>query len=821
MRYVEQILASCLVASLVIGAQPSFAQPQGGGSVRLPENGASRDPANPEESGGGKFKTEKGITGAGGGEAQAKPEGGELTDDLIYLNIQDQELKDVIRQISKALSKNFIIDDKVKGKVTILSEKKMTKEEAYQAFLSALEVVGFTTVTGPGGLIKIVPLKEAIKSPIPIHVDTTPYTDSFVTRLIQLKNISALEISTVIKELISKEGNMFAYPKTNTLIITDSGTNIDRLMKIIKELDQGGPQEGLEIIPIHYADAKKIVANIQDLFEVGKVTAAGGGKGKAAEQQDIQEVRKIIADERTNSIIVYASKRGIEKIREVVAKLDSPVDIGDTSTVHVYYLKYAKAKEIVGTLTGVTQDVKSAVKQDAAKGGAPAGGDKQAVASSAGGTSMAQLDGVGSIRADETTNSLIIMASAKAYKMLLDELVSKLDVPRKQVYLEAIVMELAVSKDRNIGVSGYAGGGGNSFMGFGNTGGTLNNMIMNPSSMFGLPGLLGGLLSRDMVSVDVPKSGGGSTNISIPAFAAFLTLLQSNTQSNIVSTPNILTLDNQEASIEVTNTIYAKKMTTSGTTGFATTEPTPLESGLTLKITPQISEGDMVQMKIENKLSNFTAPPASDTGAAPQTKRAISTTVIAKDGQTVVLGGLMNDSGQTQKTKIPILGDIPIIGFFFRQTQTLGQKSNLLVFITPHILRNPTDFAEINEQKIGQRNKFIDQNFGKRQQREIRDAIAIHRADLLEFTMPIDGSGSSSNGGGSTSVSDGKSSSAQSSGGVITAPSVDSRNVPYSYNKSSVDSSKGGSSSEKPAAKGKKSSQNKSDSSGSGIDVAY
>ena len=199
-----------------------------------------------------------------------------VSDDMVYLNVQDQEITDVIRQISKATKRNFIIDGKVKGKVTIISEKMMTREEAYQAFLSALEVAGFTVVSGPAGMLKLVALKDAVSSPIPIHVDSTPYTDSFITRLVTMENISALDMSNAIKGLISKDGNLMAYPATNTLIITDSGTNIDRLMKIIKELDQEGPQQTVEIIPIHYADAKQVASMVLNLFE-----SSSGGASRA------------------------------------------------------------------------------------------------------------------------------------------------------------------------------------------------------------------------------------------------------------------------------------------------------------------------------------------------------------------------------------------------------------------------------------------------------------------------------------------------------------------------------------------------------------
>lgn len=651
--------------------------------------------------------------------------------EMVYLNVQDQEITDVIRQISKATGKNFIIDSKVKGKVTILSEKKMTKEEAYQAFLSALEVAGFTVVTGPAGLIKVVPLQSALSSPIPIHVDSTPYTDSFITRLISLSNISAVEMSNAIKGLISKNGNLFAYPATNTLILTDSGTNIDRLMKIIKELDQEGPQQVVEIISIQHADAEQISNTVLNLFELEKAKAGAAAprkRGEAASQEEVEEVSKIIADKRTNSVIVLASKRSIDKIKDLIARLDTEIG-GDTGTIHVHYLKYANAEEMAATLSSVTGGGGGAAAAPAAKGA-----EKGKTAGKTTESAIARFEGGMTIGADKITNALIITASPKDYQMLVDELISKLDVPRRQVYLESIVMELNINKNRSYGVSGYSGAGNGKVLGFGQSFGAASQLF-SPASLFATGGLLGGVIGKDQITINVPVEGGGTQAITMPAFAAFLNLISQYSDANVISTPNILTIDNEEASIDVKRKEYASSSTTTAT-GVINTTPTPLEAGLTLKITPQISEGDAVRLKIEHELSNFEdAPPNAI--ARPTRTRKISTTVMAMDGQTVVLGGLMEEQEGHSKEKIPLLGDIPIIGVLFSQTRTSKYKSNLLVFITPHVIKDPSDFAEVMKSKLEQRNRFIDDNYGKRQARSIKDMITSHRADLLEYTPAL------------------------------------------------------------------------------------
>ncbi len=713
---------------------PAPAQPAAG-SVRLPSPPVAPSPApaptapTPVPQTAAEVQPAPAVSGAVPAVAStpATPAGPEM----VYLNVQDQDITNVIKQISKATGKNFIIDDKIKGKVTILSEKMMTKEEAYQAFLSALEVAGYTVVTGPAGIIKIVPLKDALGSPIPIHVDTTPYTDSFITRLISLSNISAVDMSNAIKGLISKEGNLFAYPATNTLIITDSGTNIDRLMKIIKELDQEGPQQVVEIIPINYADAKQVADTVLNLFEIEKSKApkAAPRRGEVA-LEEVEEVSKIIADDRTNAVIVLASKRSIDKIKDLISRLDTAV-MGEAGTVHVHYLKYASAEELAATLASVTSG--GSIPLASSKAGADDKTKAAGAAAKPSGGSVAKLEGGITVGADKTTNALIITASPKDYQMLVDELISKLDIPRRQVYLESIVMELTLKKGAEYGVTAYGGGGNGSMLGFGQTFGAVGQLF-DPTAFFNTGGLLGGVLGRDQITITVPVAGGGTQDVTIPAFSAFLNLMQTYSDANVVSTPNILTLDNEEASIDVQRTEYAASTTTTST-GVISTTPTPLKAGLTLKITPQISEGDAVRLKIEHELSNFEPAPKGAI-ASPTRTRKVSTTVMAMDGQTVVLGGLMEDVVSHSKTKIPLLGDIPILGVLFSQTRSSSFKTNLLVFITPHVIKDPTDFQDIMKRKIDQRNKFIDDNYGKRQEKEIRNTIATHRADLLEYTPP-------------------------------------------------------------------------------------
>jgi len=654
-------------------------------------------------------------------EVEEEEEEFEGEEEKIYLNVQDQDIKEVIKQISKATRRNFIIDAKVSGKITILSNKMMTKQEAYQAFLSALQVAGFTTVLGPAGIIKIVSLRDAKTYPIPTHVDTTPYTDSYVTRLIKLENINAKDMAGAIKPLISRNGNMFAYAETNTLVLTDSGTNIDRLMKIIKELDQEGPQEVVEIIPIHFAGAKEIASILESLFEKGRTGRGRRGSAAAKAGPDIAKVSKIIADERTNAIIVMASKRDLDKVKNLINRLDAKLEEGHEGKVHVHYLKHATAKDLVEVLQGLAGQT----KKPPGKGGK---GKSE-------GPTIASLEDF-KIAADDATNSLLITSTPKTYRTLVEKVIEKLDIPRKQVYLEALIIEFAWSRTKASGVTTSAGGGG-SIVGFQQTFKQFANLI-DPfaagSSILSSPGLLGGILSRKTADIKFTNADGTSRTVTVPAFSAFLTALNSFGDTNLVASPNLLALDNEEASIEIIRKEPEPGTSTLSATGtIQQGRPERIEAGLRLKLTPQITERGTVRLKIDQEFSSFATPENITLGTQAIVTRKVVTSVVTNDGQTVVIGGLMEDKTTVTKTKVPLLGDIPLIGWLFKTTDNVKKKTNLLLFITPHIIRDNSDFEKVLRRKIGQQADFI-KNFYKRKQRRIlKTTIGEHHPGLLDY----------------------------------------------------------------------------------------
>lgn len=659
-----------------------------------------------------------------------------LEADGVQFNVANQEIMEVIKQISRALEKNFILDDKTcKGKITIISERKMTKEEIWETFLSALDAVGCTVRLGPAGLYRLVPTREALSHPIDLYTEDSPFSDRFITRLITLKNISATDMANVIKSLVSKEGNLFAYPVTNTLILTDKGTNIDRLLRLIAELDREGPQEILEIIPIIYADSKDIASKITQIFEEESKDetkarpARRRSAGEAEEGEEIPRIRKIIPDERTNSVILLASKRAIQDVRDLIKKLDAPM-LGATGEIHVHYLKYASAKDMASVLSSLS----GAVSQSADRKGGP---PKPPGPSGPEGALLSGVEFMGkfTVTADESTNALVITASAKDFETLLERVISKLDIPRRQVYVEAVIVELAVSQDQQLGFGALGGRafnvGGTQVAAFGSTFGFLD-----PSRLLG--GGIGAANTRDTITINTPGTFGSSdtTQLAVPAFFTALQLAQGNTDVNILSTPNLLTLDNQEAEIKVGQKVPFPTAAATTIGGSLQTTFTREDVALTLKIKPQISESDTIRLEVSQEdrevLPQQEQPSVASQAGPSTTERSIKTAIVANNGQTIVLGGLIKDKFTTVVNKVPILGDIPILGWLFKTRKKTKQKVNLIVFLTPNIIREPRDFLKILERKVRENNLFIDENFGRTQRKQIRKSLATHAEHLLK-----------------------------------------------------------------------------------------
>lgn len=661
-------------------------------------------------------------------------------EDGMFLN-GEYEIKDLIKSISALTKKGFIIDEKLRGKIAIFSEKKMSTEMAYQAFLSALEVNGYTITETPSGLLNVVPQKESHSKSIDLITGNAPITDKFVTVIVSLKSISANEVVQVVKglEMKSKNGQLYSYPTTNSIIITDTGTNIDRITRLIKELDQQGPQQIIEMVPIVNADAKDIADKINQLFSDASSSAQSpnvvrsriiGRPGNAAQEiQDVPSLSKVIADERTNSVILMGRKRDLIKVKATIARLDRPIQ-GVEGSIHVHRLSYANAKEIAQTLEGLVADSKT---KSAATTTSNQNTRRPAVNANAASqvTGAVALEGGVKISADEASNSLVIVASPKDYAILVEQVISKLDIMRPQVSIEALVMSLDVTKSTSLGVNLLGGLTNLADKGLNLFGSVLPTATNSLSTIAGLSGgFAGGILSDK--TIDFTLSDGST--ISVPAVSGIIQAIAADTNTTVLSKPSLMVVDNEEATIQVGQEVPVPAGTNLSTGGVTTFEVTREDTGIILKIKPQISdEGNSVRLKITQEISAVIG--AVDPSLGPTLdKKSVDTTVTAQDKQTIVIGGLMDDQESVANTKVPLLGDIPVLGSLFRTRSKSQQKRNLVIFITPYIIREREDYLAISKKAIEERNAFIDANLGLTQRKKVRAAIKRHAEELLEFS---------------------------------------------------------------------------------------
>lgn len=669
--------------------------------------------------------------------------------EYVSFTATEVEITDLIEQVHKWTGINFLIDDKtIRGKkITIISDKKITKQDAYQAFLSALEVNGLTTIESPGGFVKIVSIdgKSSVdKLPLAIHRDKTPNTDQFITRIIRMENISASKLFDIVKGLVTTRGNAFALPDTNSLIITDTGSNINRILSIVEDLDREGPQEVLEIIPIYNAEAGDIADKISQIFDDqsnnqrnARSRRTSRRRSSAATPEEIPSISKIIADERTNSVMILGTQRMINRIKAVIVQLDAPI-AGVEGNIHVYHLQYANAEEMQTVLSSLVQGSQSSstarrTSSTASRTNTRNRTTQASRRNTATPSGTVELEGGVKITADKATNSLVITATPKDYQTLVTKVIQKLDVPRPQVYLEAVVMELSVREQRNTGLSGNFGSNltiaGESISGFGSI------LPLFPQSIAGIAGAAGGIAGGGFSERTIDFTLDNGQSVSIPAVSAIIQALQTNTDVNVLSTPSILTLDNQEAQIQVGNEVPVPSGTTVATGGVTTFNVSREDTGIILKITPQITESNNVRLNLEQEITDVIG---TDPNLGPSlTKRSVQTVVIANDKQTVVIGGLIDDKATVTTGKVPLLGDVPLVGNLFKTKNQDKRKTNIMVFITPYIIRDRSDYMAILKRKLEERNLFIDMNYATSQRKAIRESIKNHSRNLLDYQTHV------------------------------------------------------------------------------------
>jgi general secretion pathway protein D len=600
----------------------------------------------------------------------------------ITPNYKDADLSQIIQAVAEVTGKNFIIDPRVNAKVTMLSATPMTPDQFYQAFLSVLQVYGYIAVPA-GKVIKIIPNTDQRQAPandLPENVSST--SDEIVTQIVTTRNISAAQLVPILRPFVPPYGQLAAYPGGNMLIISDRASNVNRLVRIIERMDQSG-DEPVEVVALHNASAADVVRVINSLSSGGPGGEAGGSAAK------------IVADERTNSILMTGEKAPRLKLKALILNMDTPLATGGDTQVR--YLRYADAEKIADKLKG------QATASAKAQGGPP-------TASPAGGGGTSNVDASVTIWADVATNALIITAPPKIMRSLM-AVIDKIDIRRAQVQVQAIIVEVDVNKSSNIGVQWLLDGGNNYGYGVTNLPGSGTSIVDLAAAVLGVTGNTTTATTATTSSLSSATVGTGATfalgkyNSSTgKGFAALIQALRSDGTSNIISTPSLITMNNEEAEVKVTQEIplitgsySSSTASVSGTTSPFTTIQRE-EVGTILKVTPHINEGNSVQLKIEQEDSSPGAK-ITDSADISTNKRSIKTTVLIEDGGVIVLGGLMSDTVTESEDRVPGLGAIPLIGNLFKSRSSSRQKKNLLVFIRPTIMRDAEATENTSESK--------------------------------------------------------------------------------------------------------------------------
>ena len=584
----------------------------------------------------------------------------------ITLNLKQADINAVITTVAEATGKNFIVDPRVKGKITIISSRPLDESQVYQVFLTILDVHGFTAVPS-GKVIKILPDADAKHAGMPLEGEG----EEVITRIIEVKHVQASQLVPILRPLVPPQGHLAAHSGTNILIIADRASNIDRIMGIIDRIDEPSSSE-IEVVNLQHASASEVVRVLTALDK--------GNKEKKTESTTL------VADERTNTILMGGDKSDRLRLKTIIAHLDTPSEtVGNT---HVIYLRYAQAKELVTVLTGV--------------GNVQAKGGNRPKAAARQNTDF-------NIQADEASNALVITAAPDIFRSL-ENVIQKLDVRRAQVLVEAIIAEVSASKSSELGVNWAAGAGSLDDIGRNPVG--ISNLGNN--SISGIAGAIAAAESGNFPSLPAGATFALGKITSGYSFAGIITALAGDGNANVLSTPNIVTMDNEEAEIFVGKEVSVPSGSFSSTgnnTGISNPFTTfkAKQVGIRLKVKPQINEGDAIKLEIDQAVDAITAGNAGEASLVTS-QRTIKTSVMVNDGEVVVLGGLITDDQQETTQKIPLLGDIPILGMLFRYKREVEDKTNLMVFLRPVILRDAAVTASVSGSKYNfMRAKQLDQ----------------------------------------------------------------------------------------------------------------
>ncbi|ASP48145.1 type II secretion system secretin GspD [Cognaticolwellia beringensis] len=599
-------------------------------------------------------------------------------------NFKGTEIAEFINIVGKNLRKTMIVDPNVRGKVNVRSYDLLTEKQYYQFFLNVLEVYGFSAVEMDNNVVKIIRNKDAKTSSIPVVGNENPGAgDEMVTRVVEVKNVTVRELTPLLRQLSDQAGggNVVNYDPANVIMLTGTAAVVNRLVQIIERVDKAGDQD-VQIISLKYASAGEMVRIVEAMNK--------SGQGKSAGTPTFL-IPTIVADERTNSVIVSGEVKARERVARLVSRLDSELE--SNGNTRVYHLKYAKSEDMVKVLQGVSESI-------------------EADSSTTSTTSRKSKTRNVSIDAHEDTNTLVITAQPDMLRSL-EAVIRQLDIRRAQVLIEAIIVEVFEGDGINLGVQWYSEQGG--VTQFTNGVAPISSVAAAAEAARSTPGTKGSTVTSENGAVTVnPDQADTKGDYSLLAqvlgtvsgtmfgivkddWGAIVQAVSSDTNSNLLSTPSITTLDNEEAYFIVGQEV---PIITGAQTGSNNSNPFQTverqEIGIKLKVTPQINEGSGVQLTIEQEVSSVSGATGVDISI---NKREIKTTVMADDGATVILGGLIDEDVQESVQKVPLLGDIPIIGHLFKSTSNTKRKRNLMVFLRPTIVRDGKLMNDLSREK--------------------------------------------------------------------------------------------------------------------------
>ena len=676
------LVSTVVMAAVVLAARPALAQPAPGGDAAPGEDAMLYDC--------GKAQKAFAVT--------LKP---------------DTELKELLTWAMGFTCKNFIYESSIlqrSKKLTVIAPNKMAPQQAYRLFLVGLSTMGLTVVP-KGNVLRIVESANAKAETVPIYRSGTPANADDVARLIlRPQHIAPEELSNALSVVKSNIGIIQPVPKAGVLVITDYSSHIRDMVTMTKELDRPASGEGIYTIAVKYADATQLVQKLTEILgtNMGMDRSGAGSGGKGGDDVAAALPSKLMADERTNTIIVMASEAGYLRVKGLVSRLDVSIEGGDSGSIHVYRLENASAEELAQTLNGALSNAQQNTNRRSGPQ-APVRGQPAVQFQSDAPGGGATFEGTVRITHDAPTNSLVVLSSGRDFQAL-KEVVRDLDIPRRQVFIEAVILELNVGSGMDLGTSFHGGlpiGDEEDGLLFGGVQGS-DLKSLDLTTLASATGLISGLIGPIL-----PQSQ-ELLGASIPSYAVLFQALAKSSNVNVLSSPHILATNNEEAEIAVGQNIpYQGGISFGGfgvgqggaATGLGQLSIQRQDIELSMKITPAINASNMVRLKIEQQIQDVGD---KDPQLGPTwTKRKIKTTVVVRDQQSIVIGGLISDRVSYTESKVPLLGDIPILGYLFKYTKRDKKKTNLLVLLTPYVIHDQLDLQAIVERKVRERNEFL------------------------------------------------------------------------------------------------------------------